>query len=311
MNDIFRISCFNRYAFLYITIVAVLTVAVQGCSDNENVYPAPVIGFDTGNGLISNDTVLLLSDTVYFRVTAETRSDMPLTHFNYTITADSVVTSVDTGIFETHFVYDKMAVKGIAYEETWAFYVRDRYGIRSETISVKLTKDSASIFGDITHIPSVVMGAQENSGIGSFYSLSEEVVYTQDEAYNNQDKTDLLYFYDLLESDENTVSSPGANIDVSVFPGSMGLENWTTRRTTRFVYQDAVSIADFEGCTNDSLILEHTFIYSSGKRKAKNLQPGDIYSFILNDDGKKGMFRVLDVQGQETGAIEIEIKIQE
>ncbi len=65
---------------------------------------------------------------------------------------------------------------------------------------------------------------------------------------------------------------------------------------------------DFISAINDSLLIA-TYGISSGYRKAKNLSPGDIYSFKTNR-GKTGLFRVLNVNGNENGDIEIAVKIQ-
>lgn len=295
-----------------LTFSAVLSYMFIGCEEEDDKsYPPPQIQFITESGFVYQDTTLMLGDSARIGISAKTNSNEPLTHFNYTIIQDDTnITSIDTGIYTNNFRYQKLITKGISYEETWQFYVRDRDSRKSEVISITLKKDSASIFGEIIHIPSIVFGAQNNNSEKSFYSLSTQQLYSLDEAFNNQGKIDLLCFFD-DEGDENTVSSPGANINESVFPGPHGLINWDTRNTTRFVEMEELSAADFDACSNDSLILANTFTFSSGKRKAKNLVPGDIYSFVTGIGERKGLFKVIDVQGQDEGIVEIAIKMQE
>ncbi|HBS88807.1 MAG: hypothetical protein A2W91_03965 [Bacteroidetes bacterium GWF2_38_335] len=304
-----------RYANLSITIwvFSFLTVGIifNGCKEDEEVFPYPEISFVIENGFLHNDTLLLIGDTVKIGIIAKTSSDDELTHFNYSVTQDGIESSVDTGIWTNQFTYTKQIVKGVAENETWEFYVRDREGRKSQVITLTLTKNEASLYGNIRKIPSIIMGAQNNTTTGSFYSLFEETLFNLDAAFANQEKVDILYYFDLLTGEDNTISSPGANVDASVFPGASGLSNWTILNTTRYVFQDSVTIEEFDNCHNDSLILYNTFEFMTGKRKAKNLQPGHIYSFITNNDGKKGMFKVVNVTGAEEGIIEIEVKIQE
>ncbi|MBN2681983.1 MAG: hypothetical protein JXR58_05710 [Bacteroidales bacterium] len=283
----------------------------NSCKEEEKIFPKPEISFSTEYGYISADTVLLLSDTVKIKILAKTSSDQPLTHLNYTVTADGKTTSIDTGFYSSTISFEKTIVKGLAYNEKWEFYVRDRNGRKSAIQTISFTLDSASIFGSIQHFPSAVFGAQSNTDLGSFFSFLTGQIYTTQQAFNNQNIIDLLYFYDLIESDQNTIASPGANLDASVFIGEFSPSNWTSIRTTRFIKMELLTVSEFNNCNNDSLILANSFIFSIGKRKAKNLQPGDIYSFATDNDGKKGLFLVKEVQGQEAGFVELEIKIQE
>ena len=112
-----------------------------------------------------------------------------------------------------------------------------------------------------------------------------------------------------MESDENTIASPGANIDSSIFPGPGGPGNWTVKNTARFLAPEGITGEDFSGASNDSLILFNAFEFDAGKRKAKKLQVGDIYSFVT-DTEIRGMLIVNKVDGEATGYIECDIMIQ-
>jgi hypothetical protein len=310
-----RIFYKKRYAFLCMTncfvllILSIMLMFLSSCKEEEPVYPNPSIRFVDEQGYAYEDTTILLNDSIKIGIWSSTASDVALTHFNITLDEDSVITVIDKGIFTEMFEYSEVITKGIAEKETWSFYVRDREGRKSNVISITFFKDSASIFGNVNHIPSIVFGAQNNASIGSFYSLSTEQIYAQSDAFNNQSLINLLCFYDLIEAEDNTISSPGANIDASVYTGTTGLPNWTTINTTRFEYKDLLTVADFDACSNDSLILSNTFPFAVGKRKAKNLSAGDIYSFVT-DAGQKGLFKVVNVVGQESGSVEIAIKMK-
>jgi hypothetical protein len=282
---------------------------MSSCDEPEKVYPDPSIQFVTDEGYVYSDTTLLLSDTILIGIIADTKSEDELTHFNTTILKDTETVSIDTGIFTSHFRYDQNIVKGIAENETWLFYIRDRYGRKSNVISIVVALDSASIFGEIKDIPSIVFGAQDNTNYGGYYSLVLFQLFNQSDAYDNQSAIDLLYYYDNVETDENTIASPGASIDNTILSGDTGVSNWADRNTLRFIYKENVTIEEFDNCENDSLILENTFVFASGKRKAKNLTANQIYSFV-SENGKRGMFKVVEVQGQEEGSIEVSLKMQ-
>lgn len=304
-----------RYANKYITkliIASILLTAcyfIIGCRQEDPSYPVPSIQFVTGPSVGSPDTTLLLNDTIRIGLTASTNSDVKLTHLHTTVIRDSAIAGIDTALYTQKLDYERLIVKGIARNETWIFYVRDRDGRKSREISITLKLDPASIFGNIRYIPSLTFGAQENPRAGSFCSLTSGLVYSLEEAFENQELISLLYYYDLLETDENIIASPGANIDPSFFAGPTGLQAWTTKNTTRFIYQGNITPEEFDLSQNDSLILSNTFEFENGKRKAKNLAPGQVYSFAT-DGGLKGLFKVKDMVDKETGTIEISIKMK-
>ncbi len=286
-----------------------LLMLIIGCTRDKTLYPAPTLKFVTLPGYISTDTTLMLNDTVRIGITATTGSNQPLTHLHLSVMLDSAGTSVDTALYTEHFEYSRRITKGLAKSETRIFYVRDRDGRKSDELTLTLRLDSASIFGGIRHIPSVTLGAQNNPSTGSFYSINADKTYTLTEAGASQGLINLVYYFDNIESDMNTIASPGANVDALVFPGVSGLTTWTVRNTTRFKYQGNISPDEFDLCRNDSLILSNTFEFESGFRKAKNLAAGQVYSFVT-DGGYKGLFKVTDVQGTDAGLATIEIKIK-
>jgi hypothetical protein len=284
-------------------------IAISACNKSEPSFPAPSIAFDTTNDYVSGDTTLLLGDRINIKIHASTNSDQALTHLNITGIRDSVYTSFDTGIYENTFDYTLSLSKGIALKEEWLFYVRDRQGSKSETLRIVLLKDSASIFGDIRQLSGIVLGAQNNAVTGGFYSFETGQVYSPAEATDLQQKINLLYFYDQIETDAHTIASPGANIDASVF-GEDNPVNWTTRNTVRFQLKTNLTVSDFEKCNNDSLIVTNTFIFAAGNRKAKNLAPGIIYAFVTDND-LKGLLLVKDIQGTDEGQVMFDIKMED
>ena len=286
-------------------ISLLFTIAFSACKKEKTEYPPPTIQFISENGFVFHDTTLALGEQ--FNVGIEAGNpNVNLTNFIIKVEGGQIETYLDSGMNTASLQYVKTLTKGIATTEKWTFIIRDR-ALKSSEISLHIKRDTSTAYGNIIYFPSVKIGAQ-NHVAGSFYSLNENDIYTLEKAYLKQNFIDLCYFYDLIETDENTIASPGANIDASVFPGEYGLDNWTNHRTTRFKYTDITKI-EFGSIKNDSLIIT-TYGQSDGKRKAKNLQNGNIYAF-KNEDGRMGLFLVNSVTGTDEGTINISIKVQE
>jgi hypothetical protein len=294
-------------SLLYLAFFAQVLI-MSSCKQEVEEYPAPTIRFVSGSGTTLKDTTLLLNEAILIGIEAQTGSDQKLTHFHTTLVKDSIHSSIDTALYINTFSYSRQIVKGIANTETRTYYVRDRDGRKSNEITLILRLDSSSVYGGVHYLPSIILGAQNHPSTGSFCSIHAGRVYSMAEAFADQSSVTLLYYYDLIESDKNTIASPGANLDASVFQGAGGLANWTVRNTTRFVYQENITPLEFEHCRNDSLILANTFEFEAGKRKAKTLSGGQVWSFVT-ESGIKGLFRIKEVQDAATGFVEISIKM--
>lgn len=295
----------QRNLLLIIAIFIGINAVFQSCKKNET-FPAPELEFISEPGYQSGDTTLRLSDEVTIKIIAETMSDVPLTQFHIEIDKDGEITTVDSGINTNVLEYQKIISKSTAGIETWTFYAADREGRISKKKSITFNLDESSAYGAIIEIPSLILGAQDNTSTGGFYSIENNQIYTLADASVNQSAVNILYYYDLVGSDKNVIASPDANND-----GNIDLSDWTDpKNETEYFEAETVSIEEFDASANDSLILNNTFEFGTGKRKAKKLAAGDIFSFVTHD-AKKGMFKVINVDGQEAGTIEIAIKIQE
>lgn len=288
-----------------LTILILGLATVYSCEKEKIDHPPPSISFISDSGFVFSDTILSFGETFKVGIDAH-NPNINLTNFIIKVESDIIETYLDSGMNTPIIHFEKTLVKGIKESEKWIFIIRDRDG-KSNEISVNIIKDSTSSYGNINYFPSVELGAQNNS-TGSFYSLTEGSVFVLNSAFENQNKIDLCYYYDFIDTDENTIASPGANIDASVFPGTDGLLNWTTRRTSRFKTVN-ITNEDFLSATNDSLLVV-AYGQSDGNRKAKNLQAGSIFSF-KNEDGKVGLFKINSVLGTDDGTINVSIKVQE
>jgi len=302
-----------RYAKLYISLIMknllaillILSFWLTGCKKEDVDYPPPSINLISEVGFVSTDTVMSLGEMFKVGIDAA-NPNVNLTNFIIKVESDEIETFLDSGMNTPTMHYESYITKGIKDSEKWIFIIRDKDGKSAET-SIVVNKDTSSAYGSISYYESAELGAQDNDK-ASFFSLEEGSSYSLSDAYNNQKAIDLCYYYDFIDTDENTIASPGANIDESIYPGDYGLSNWTTRRTSRFKVAD-ITEEDFDNAVNDSLLIA-TYGQSDGNRKAKNLQTGSIFAF-KNEDGKVGLFKVNSIFGTDQGMVVVSIKVQE
>jgi hypothetical protein len=287
--------------------VLIIGLLLSSCKRDTD-FIAPTLQFVSGEGFISSDTVLKPGERFLVGIIAEMGSD-DLTNFHVKRTfpgGEEVI--IDTGIHNKKFIYSTYLSKGVRPTETWHFRILDQLGVWTQR-SFTLRNDPFAFYDPVRYIPSLTLGAQQNTSTGSFYGLQNDSIYFQAQAYLEQDSIDMLYYYNtLLSYEHSTISSPGANIDTVFFPGPTGIFYWPVRNTTRY-YKTYLSGAAFDNITNDSLLIA-SFNQLHSKRKAKSLVPGDTYSFQTKE-GKFGLFRVLSVTGSVSGNIEIAIKVQQ
>ncbi|RPH31242.1 MAG: hypothetical protein EHM93_14315 [Bacteroidales bacterium] len=158
----------------------------------------------------------------------------------------------------------------------------------------------------------VKLGAQSNATIGSFYSLGENKVYTQELAAENQDTIDFLCFYEHAEPNrinDITLASPGATI-TGIFTGTTEPNSWTTKNLTKF--QDPsteITIEEFDLLDQNDATIDSYFdnTVTGGNKKAKLLTAGDIYAFKTCDN-IYGLLKVISVGQNPDGYVEFEVK---
>jgi hypothetical protein len=149
------------------------------------------------------------------------------------------------------------------------------------------------------------MGAQNNTGKGSFYSTSEGTVYLSAAAKTNQAKVDFVYYYGT-----NNMATLAAPSDASVDGGSghidLGIQTWTVKNGTMF---KKTSGADYDNATASSVELAYNNASASADTKANTLASGDIIAFKTGN-GKYGLIRITNITGTDTGSCTVEVKVQ-
>jgi hypothetical protein len=274
-----------------------------GCTEKDEGGDGPLIQLNSGNNLISSDTSISPGQLMQFEVLG-TKGNYNLTNFIILVNDDSTQVYYDTGMNVAAFNWNGTFAKSFNDNEVWEFIVRDRYS-RSDKVSILIQNDSSIGPGPIKTYTDIVLGAQSNQNAGSCFSLFDQIVYFIDEAYNHQETIDIIYYFG---EDNQTIASPGANIEDGIFLEDYAPDNWLFRNTTRYIKTE-LSPDKFNLIQNDSLLLV-SYQEGDGKRKAKEVGVSDVYSFKTQQT-KYGLFMVTEITGGELGSVKIDIKIQE
>ena len=291
------------FAGRLLLIIAYLGIAGVSCSKSEKYAGPPAIEFVKGENLITTDTSASVAENLNFRVHCKSNGNQALTNL---IVYSNSKRVYDIGLFAFEFEKDISFAKGVDSVEHLEFRIRDIYS-GSSVISLKVTKSDKPIVSNLIWYKNVTLDAQNANGKG-FLSLKNGNSYSLQDAFGIQQDINLLYYYDFLNGEGNEIASPGANVDNSVFTGTYGLPNWSTKNTTRFCIL-TLSQQEFDSITDPAYVVS---LYSdiAGKRKAKNLVAGSVYSFKDESTGKYGIIRVSGVTGQDSGTVTFTIVMQ-
>ena len=269
------------------------------CSKDENeVEPVlPVIAFDQQTGFVTGDMSAAYGDTLNFGIILKGNGKDDLKRF--VIRANDQVL-LDSTINTQNFNFNFYTVKGPNPTEVWSFSTTDAAGNQKEE-SVTITGS----FGPINSYTAILMGAQSNAATESFLSLrgNEATLYKQAEAFQNQAAIDMLCYF---EGGQMSLASPGGNI-AGIFTGVTSPENYSTKNLTQFA-KTTYTPADFDSGENDAILF---YGLNTGQLtvKAGALAVHDVYAFRTQSN-LVGMFKVLKVDGDASGTLEIAIKIQ-
>jgi hypothetical protein len=158
----------------------------------------------------------------------------------------------------------------------------------------------------------IKMGAQTNTSVGGFYSISENKVYTQADAFNNQDKIDLLCFYEHNEETQKindiSLASPGSKI-TGIFTGTTAVDNWTTKDTT-FFCETTLTVEAFDAIKDGDATIPASFNEDNSYKKAKLLEVNDVWAFKTKKTNIYGLFKVRSVVQGADGSVEFELKLK-
>ncbi len=283
--------------------LALAVFAFTNCTkDEDDPIVLPTLNLKAETGYISQNTNAAYGDTLLFGVIAKSNGKDNLVKFR--VEANDQL-MLDSTINTAEFTFDFYTLKGISQTEEWTMTVTDIAG-NSFNKTVTITAD----FGEINSFTTVLMGAQDNVDVQSFLSLSDNLatLYFQAQAFQNQEDIDMFCFFENNEESQNMMSlaAPGTGI-TGIFSGQTSPENYTTKNTTYFC-KTSLTAVEFDAIQDDAVVLD-SYDPDNKFRKAKLLTAGDVYAFKLQS-GLFGLFKVIAVNGEETGTLELAIKVQ-
>ena len=288
------------FAILSLVLIST-TIVFTSCKKTDDPVP-PTISFKQSADYVSANTTAKYGDTLNFGITAKYNGNDNLVKFQIFANGNQMLDST----FNTqNFTFDFYTVKSILDKEVWKFVTKDIAG-NTKTDSIIITGN----FGQINSYGAVKIGAQSNITAKGFLSFSKstETQYSQDEAFNHQADIDMFCFYENTDGHVNlmTLAAPGSNIK-GIFTGASAPTNYITKNLTFFV-KTTLTAAQYDAVQNDAIILA-SYDPKNQYKKASLLTVGQVYAFQLQS-GKKGLYKVTAVDGNETGTIEIAVKLQ-
>ncbi len=153
--------------------------------------------------------------------------------------------------------------------------------------------------------PSVTLGAQGNTTVPGFYSVALDKTYTMSQAAASTASIDIFCFYEAESGNNIALASPGSGID-GIFTGDDMPDNWTTKNTTYF-FLTALTQTQFEAVQNGDALIETSFDSANGRRKAKDVQVGQVWSF-KTQSGTYGLLLATAVTQGTSGSVTFLVK---
>lgn len=259
--------------------LAVLGLVFASCEDDTD--PAgPTITFKAGAGLTTGDATVDAGDTVHFSWEV-VKGDANLEEFTIRLENEDLPGFPNTDIDNDQYEDTYSVIVSDAGTYVLSFIATDKDGLEAKediTITVRtglLEKGSSQL------------GAAE-SNLGSYYSVSEDVVYTLTEAKANPSKVDIIF------------TSTGVEAKLIAPKDANATEISSTNRITTYEKVDIV----FDEATAADL--------NEVSPAADNLvvAEGDVIVFETHE-GTKGIMEVSALTVAQDGSITIDIKVKE
>jgi hypothetical protein len=270
------------------------------------------MNFIGGTDYVTGDVTLNASALFYVGVNAS--SGVSLNRFKVVRTFNNIpYTVIDSTISSKNFsIQFLIQAYPLAGTERWTFIVSDVAGNSKELSFVITTQESN---GEINTYTAVLLGAQLNPNIGSFYSTQNDNVLTRLNADLNQSKVDMIFYYGT--TNHSSIVAP-ASSQLSLVPefsyilDAGNASHWTVTNQTKFKL--VLNSLDWALITNDAQITANAVNLTD--MNVNNLVAGNIVAFetasTSSNPGKKGLFKVIAISGTSSSdrSITLEVKIQ-
>jgi hypothetical protein len=301
-------SLISLFAFIFLGIVFI------SCSKEETQETLPptisfLTGTHPGSGLpyIKKDTTLKVGAKFAIGISATTQSGENLKRLyiksQFEVNTPRII--IDKQFDSPSINYDTtvFAYPNPGFDD-FEFTVWDK---NDQSATIKFTITTEPLASNILTFEDKILGAQANP-TGSSFATESGDIYTLEEAKNNSDKVDFLYYY--LDPDNATLAAPDNTTAISIFTGTYGLNTWDNLNATRFE-SSTLSSADFNAIQSSSaLVAACTPSTPATLSKMNNLTAGKVISFQTHDN-LFGLIRIDAINGENNaGTMEISVKVQ-
>ena len=301
----------KKMRFLTVLLAVAGMVFLNSCGGDDE-HAAPTISISKTNWELdfSSDTA------VQVLFTADVNAEGEVETFSITETKidqnggassaayDASTTSSFKGETSKKYTFDKTfyASDFTQYKEyDYKFSVTDKDG-QSYSVTVKITKKETSI-PPATEYSAVIMGAQSNANLGSYYDVETNTVFLQSDASNHQADVDFVYYYG--NTNAATIAAPNDETVNGTGTNSLTLtQGWSIQNATAFYKLTDVDFASIQTTADVNAALENQ---NSPLSKVNELAVGDVIGFTTAA-GTNGVFKVTEINGEATGSITIDVK---
>lgn len=287
-----------------------LVFAVSSCKEEDSQHKTTLF-LKTGALYTNPEAYIPVGGKIQIGVLAS-GSGVPLTYIRITrFSGNDTLVQVDRGIYSgtSGFDTDYTFSKDTSAREVWEVMVMNSDRVKS-TQTIVFNRGDGVLYGDITHIPSVQIGFQENTTYSHFLDLNLGLTYSASQLSGHEAEIDIMgYYYVTSGLPSPSLTCPGYTAANGYYPE---LSGWPVKNTTLFDYKSTdnnlISIEQFDAATNDSLLVS---AYKPDKvsGNCKYCYTGKVIPF-KTQEGKYGLIKVLKADQLNEGSMEIEIKIQ-
>jgi len=291
-------------------IIFILT-GIISCSEDELSETNPFILLKTGNEFTLNGAYVPVGGKLTFGISA-VGDGATITNLTIQrITSSGTITELDKGLYiKTGWLDTTVTfVKGAAEQELWKFFIMNSHrDTASITTVVNLGEGSA--YGEIDYYESILIGYQNNSQLPHFVDLNSGSIYNTSTVAGKESLIDLVsYYYESSGKSSPTLSCPAYQTAREYYPE---MNSWAVQNSVLYDYNttdnDLISTDQFDAAQNDSLLV-NGYKPNSVSGTCKFCYTDKIIPFRTGQ-GKYGLIKVIRADKEDTGSIEIAVKIQ-
>jgi len=290
-------------------VLLIFPLFFYACKEEVDTTP-PVLQLFLDGEFVSDSSVLAINDSIVFRIKAEGVSSQ-ITSYRVDINSESGTTTpanigVNTDVLDETLVFSK----GLCNYEEFVITVMD-YNRNTASASFIVFLDTLSGFGPVYHFSNITLGYQNNSSYGHFLNPFTGDVYNETSVAGHESEVYIaIYYYVSSGSPSPTLACPVQSDIQSTYTS---VASWSVQNEVLYDYHAAdyntISVAAFDACTNDSLLIA-AYDPTYTNQKCKFATAGKVIPF-LTSNGKKGLIKINSADLNDTGTMNVDIKIQQ